>query len=119
MTQIKGTQILAGSAGFEIFPTNEAGVIVLPQNIVIGDKAPITSVSIQVATKVEKVEADSAGNYIVSALPAGDVMVMVNGVVQAPGDDYTMDGQTINFTSAPSSDDKVVASYIVFAQEIS
>jgi len=119
MTQIKGTQILPGSANFEIFPKNEAGFITMPQNITIAGKTPITEVKIQLATKVEKVVADSSGNYVISAAPAGGVMVMINGVVQTPGDDYTIDGQTIKFTTAPASDDKVVASYIVFAQEIS
>jgi len=118
MTQIKGNQIVSGSVSFDVFPKDAMGNITLPAGTLFAGQPLLTQSAldaISVGKKVEKVSADDNGDYIISAVQAGDVVVSVNGVVQTPGDDYSMDGQTIKFETAPSSDDVVVASYIVFS----
>ena len=123
MTQIKGTQILSQSTDFSIFVVDENGNIQLPANVQLNGEAlatesALTNVlnSIQISKKVEKVSVDvTTGKYNISSVPLGDVQVSINGVIQTPGDDYTIDGQTINFETAPAANDVVVASYITSA----
>lgn len=115
MTQIKGYQIQPKTVDFGVFVEDSSGNIQLPANVQLNGDEIITKSKLAVAKVVEKITADSAGNYVISKVQAGDVEVMINGVVQTPGDDYTMDGQTIKFTTAPGSSDKVVAAYITFA----
>ena len=121
MTKIKGGQILSQTTEFDIFVVDENGNIQLPTNVQYNGDGIVTATTftnaiaaINAAKKVEKVVADADGNYVISEVPAGDVQVSINGVVQTPGDDYTMDGQTINFATAPASDDVIVAAYITF-----
>jgi hypothetical protein len=117
MTQIKGTQIQQKTVNFDVFAVDANGNIQLPANVQFNGKNIATEDifnQLSINRVVEKVTADSNGNYVISNVPAGDVQVIINGLVQVPGDDYTMDGQTIKFTTSPNSDDKVVASYIVF-----
>ena len=37
----------------------------------------------------------------------------INGVIQTPGDDYSIDGQKIVFQTEPNEDDIIVAKYLL------
>ena len=64
-----------------------------------------------VRKKVEKLSAEDNDKYNLSEIPIGDVVISINGAIQTPEDDYTLNGQEINFTDAPQDTDKVVAIY--------
>lgn len=120
MTQIKGNQIASNSMNFDVFVTDDNGNIVLPDNVTNIVKQSDVDTAIQNALTdfsvnkvVEKISIETDGKYSISQEPLGDVLVMINGVVQTPGDDYTMNNQDIEFTTAPGINDKIVASYIV------
>ena len=120
MSQITGSQIASKSVDLSIFTEDENGNIQLPENIQLGGddlatKSDLDNVSGGTANSMvfEKITPSTIGAYEITKEPAGDVVVYVNGLAQVPGDDFTMDGQTIDFTNNPSATDVVTASYIV------
>jgi len=51
--------------------------------------------------------------HIISAgKTVDDVLVIVNGIVLTPTDDYTITGETLTFVAAPASSAEVVVRYI-------
>jgi len=58
--------------------------------------------------------------FALSKMPiSGEEMIYVNGLMMHPGDDYTIAGQGITFTNAPSSGDKIRVNYQVALRTIS
>ena len=120
MSQITGAQIADKSVGFNIFSEDENGLIQLPSNIQLngndlatkGDLDDVSGGSANSAV-YEKITPSALGKYSISQSPSGDVVVYVNGLAQVPDDDYSMNGQTIEFTNSPNATDVVTASYIV------
>ena len=45
---------------------------------------------------------------VTSGTSVNDVIVLINGVVQAPTTDYTISGTTLTFGTAPQASDKIV-----------
>ena len=41
-----------------------------------------------------------------------DIFVFVNGICLVPGDDYTVSGTTLTFTTAPTASAEVVVRYV-------
>jgi hypothetical protein len=116
MTKIKGSQILNNSTEFDIFKTDENGKIQLPENVQFNGDDIVTQTHLTTLTillKIEKISKNDDGDYLISSEPAGDVQVSINGVIQTPGDDYSIDGQKIVFQTEPNEDDIIVAKYLL------
>jgi len=115
MTQIKGYQIAPNSVDAKsIFMKDDSGNIIFPDNIKFGNLSINdiqNKVNESLLKKVEKLTKNSDGNFELSENPFGDVQVFVNGLIQAPGDDYSINDKIVNFASVPQDDDKVVAVY--------
>jgi len=115
MTQIKGYQIAPNSVDAKsIFMKDDSGNIIFPDNIKFGNLSINdiqNKVNESLLKKVEKLTKNSDGNFELSENPFGDIQVFINGLIQVPGDDYSINDKIVNFTSAPQDDDKIVAAY--------
>jgi uncharacterized membrane protein len=49
---------------------------------------------------------------------ATDIMVMLNGVTQVPGTDYTVSGTTLTFTTAPANGENILVYFLGIAMNI-
>jgi len=115
MTQIKGYQIAPNTVdASEVFKKDQDGNVIFPTNIKFGNLS-INDIQSKVGEnllkKVEKLVKNSDGNFELSENPIGDVQIFVNGLIQTPGDDFSIDNTNVNFVTEPQNDDKIVAVY--------
>ena len=66
------------------------------------------AVSLTYATRTGSGDGSTTTFTVTSGTAVDDVLVLLNGVVQRPTNDYTISGTTLTFTTAPEASDTIV-----------
>ena len=66
------------------------------------------TVTLTYVTRTATGDGSTTTTTVTSGTSVNDVIVLINGVVQAPTTDYTISGTTLTFGTAPQASDKIV-----------